>query len=128
MGAISRAVADSRLWRSLRAYVKKRLAGMDAGLVRRWCFILIAAMLVWDAVLVMQAGDRSRASPHYEAIQPGVTAGEPPRRPAAKAFGLVWDSLMADPAFKKDWDSLLLVRPGLRDTVRELQRMDSAAR
>jgi hypothetical protein len=126
MEVISRAIADNRLVTTLRTKVKERLAGIDATRVRQWCFILLAAMLVGDIVLLFRAGERSRAAPVYSVIRPVATGGEQPHRPAIKEFGVVWDSLMADSGSKAKWDSLLLVRPGLRDTVRQLQKMDSA--
>lgn len=124
---VSRAVMKSRVGRFLRGRIKEYLGRIGAERLRLWCIILMAAMLVGDIVLVLRTGERQRAEPHYSAIRLVATPREQPRRASVKAFGPVWDSLMADPVVKNSWDSLLRLRPGLRDTVRELQRMDSAA-
>jgi hypothetical protein len=67
------------------------------------------------------------AMPAYSGIRPVRTAGASPPR-TSKAFGIVWDKMMADSSIKSCWDSLVRVRPGLKDTVRRLTKMDSAAR
>jgi hypothetical protein len=123
---ISRALINSRLGRTLTAKMKEYLGRSGARRLQWGCIILLVGMLVGDVILLFRAGERPRAAPHYSAIRPAVTAGGQQRRPPVKAFGEVWDSLMADPVRKNSWDSLLRLRPGLRDTVRELERMDSA--
>jgi hypothetical protein len=46
------------------------------------------------------------------------------RKPASgKGFGLYLDSLQHDPMIRKELDSLLKTRPGLADTLRQLERM-----
>jgi hypothetical protein len=126
VAVVSAALWKSGLARRLKATARARLARIEARLVRRWCFILMAGMLMGDVILLLRAGKGSRAAPHYSVIRTVATVGEQQRHPTVKAFGLVWDSLLADPAVKRGWDSLLRVRPGLDDTVRELQRLDSA--
>lgn len=124
--AIGRAIGNCQPVRVLTAKVKDYLTQMDTHRLQTICMVFIVGLLIGDVVLLFQAGDRTRAAPHYSAIRP-VTTTRADRRPAAvKAFGEVWDSLMAEPATKKRWDSLLRLRPGLRDTIRQLERMDSA--
>jgi hypothetical protein len=117
------AVAKSELARKLKAKVKERLARVEPKRLRRWCLGVMAGMLIWDVVLLSDAGARSSAVGHFSAISSVATVDG--HRPPVKAFGTVWDCLMADPAMKLAWDSLLKVRPGLRDTVARLQRSDS---
>jgi len=120
---IKDAVAKSELARKLKAKVKERLARVEPKRLRRWCLGVMAAMLVWFVLLFAWTGVRCVTGPHYSAISPILTVGG--RRFPVKAFATVWDSLMADPGTKRAWDSLLKVRPGLRDTVARLQRADS---
>jgi len=117
------AVAKSELARKLKAKVKERLARVEPKRLRRWCLGVMAAMLVWFVLLFAWTGVRCVTGPHYSAISPILTVGG--RRVPVKAFSTVWDSLMADPAMKRAWDSLMKVRPGLKDTVERLQRIDS---
>lgn len=123
MEVIKDAVAKSELARKLKAKVKERLARVEPKRLRRWCLGVMAAMLVWFVLLFAWTGVRCVTGPHYSAISPILTVGG--RRFPVKAFATVWDSLMADPGTKRAWDSLLKVRPGLRDTVARLQRADS---
>jgi hypothetical protein len=67
-----------------------------------------------------------KTTPHYSAIKAVRTVGAARSLPPSKAFTVIWDSLMADQPTKRRWDSLIRLRPGLMDTVRRLQRMDSA--
>lgn len=123
MEVIRDSVAKSELARKLKAKVKERLARIEPKRLRRWCLGVMAAMLVWFVLLFAWTGVRCVTGLHYSAISPILTVGG--RRVPVKAFATVWDSLMADPAMKRAWDSLLKVRPGLRDTVARLQRADS---
>ena len=123
MEVIKDAVAKSELARKLKAKVKERLARVEPKRLRRWCLGVMAAMLVWFVLLFAWTGVRCVTGPHYSAISPILTVGG--RRVPVKAFSTVWDSLMADSAMKRAWDSLLKVRPGLRDTVARLQCTDS---
>lgn len=120
---IKDAVAKSELARKLKAKVKERLARVEPKRLRRWCLGVMAAMLVWFVLLFAWTGVRCVTGPHYSAISPILTAGG--HRVPVKAFATMWDSLMADPAMKLAWDSLLKMRPGLKDTVGKLQRADS---
>lgn len=125
---IGRAIMNCQVVRALTAKTRAYLTGVEAGRMRTLCIVLIAGMLLGNIVLLFRAGKPSRASPQCPVIRPVVTAGAERRPTAAKAFGQAWDSLMADPATKKQWDSLLRLRPGLRDTLGQLKRMDSAFR
>ena len=123
---ITEAVAKSGLAKKLKAKVKERVARAEPKRLRRWCFVAMAGMLCWDVLLLFHAGGRPLAVAHFSAISSAETVGGRERRRPARAFGPVWDSLMADSAMKRTWDSLLEMRPGLKDTVARLQRDDSA--
>ena len=119
------AVMNSELAKKLKAKVKERLARIEPRRVRRLCIVVLVTMLAADLVLVWRAGHRLGVLPHNSVIRQVVTVGAGERRPDKKLFGLIWDSMMADPARKGSWDSLLQLRPGLLDTVVKLERMDS---
>jgi|SRR5579859_6094454 len=123
---IGRAIMNCRPMKALTAKVKDILAQTDVERLRTLCIVLMASMLIGDVVLLIRTGDRMRAAPHYSVIRPVTTGGAERRQISAKTFGQVWDSLMANPVTKKRWDSLLQLRPGLRDTIRQMKRMDSA--
>jgi hypothetical protein len=123
---IVRVIRDTTLMKGVKWKVKECLARTGAGRLRTICIVLIIGMLFWDTLLLLRAGGRTRAAPHVTAIRPVTTVGVERRQPRIKTFGQVWDSMMTDEEKKRSWDSLLRVRPGLKDTITLLQRMDSA--
>jgi hypothetical protein len=123
--AIARAIMACRPVKALTAKIRVYLAGIDAGRLRMIVCVLILGMLMGDLVLLLHVGGPSRASPPYTVIRPVVTAGAERRTSKVKPLGQAWDSLIRDASTKKQWDSLLRLRPGLRDTLRRLERMDS---
>lgn len=124
--AIGRVIANCRPVRVMTAWLRERLARMEIGRLQAICLVFIAGMLLCDVVLLFQGGGRTRAAPPITVIRPVTTVGTERRQPRVKAFGEVWDSLMTDTGTKRSWDSLLRMRPGLRDTITLIQRMDSA--
>jgi len=124
--AIGRAIMNCRPVRVMNVNLQERLARMEVGRLRTICLVILAGMILWDVVLLFRAGDRTRAAPPITAIRRVTTVGAERRQPRVKAFGEVWDSLMTDTGTKRSWDSLLRMRPGLRDTITLIQRMDSA--
>jgi len=125
--SIARAIINSRPIKVLGCAVRKHLAATEAERLRFICIMLLAGMLVGDVILLFRVGDRARAAPNYSAIRTVTTVGARESPKNAKAFRQVWDSLMTDPKAKKKWDSLLRIRPGLSDTVQQLEKIDSAA-
>jgi hypothetical protein len=119
------AIVNSRVVRAWKAKVKGRLATIHPARMRRFCLLLMVGLLLSDVIMMIRADHRLWTMLHYSDIRPVTVAGAERRHPTGKAFGEVWDSLMADPASKQRWDSLLRLRPGLRDTLRQLERMDS---
>jgi hypothetical protein len=124
--SIARAIMNSRPTKALVRRVRKHLAATEAERLRFICIMLMAGMLLGDVVLLFRVGDRARAAPNYSAIRTVTTVGAGQAPKNAKEFRQVWDSLMTDPKTKNRWDSLLRIRPGLSDTVRQLEKMDSA--
>jgi hypothetical protein len=112
---------------SLMGKLFDRLGQSEAKRLRVICMLLVVGLLVADVVVIRRLGHAPWSVPHYSAIHPVTTIGVERRPEPGKAFSVVWDSLMADPVTKRRWDSLLQLRPGLRDTIRQLDRMDSAA-
>ena len=123
--SIGRAILNSWPVNVVTAKVRDFLEQTEVERLRTLCIVLMVSMFLGDLVLLGQIG-RTRTALHYSAIHVPTAAGAGRRQPAVKAFGLVWDSLMAEPATKERWDSLLQLRPGLRDTIRQLEKMDSA--
>lgn len=103
-----------------------RIAQMAADRLRMLCIVFMVFLLICDTLLLFWPGDWSRASPHYSVIQPVRTGGAERRAATVRPFGQAWDRLMADSVAKRQWDSLLRLRPGLMDTLRQLKKMDSA--
>ena len=122
-----RAIMECKPVKALKGKLSQCLGRMEVGELRTLCLVLIVSMLLVDVILIVRGGDRSRAAPHYSAIRPAITVSGERRQVSVKAFRVVWDSLMADPATERKWDSLLRLRPGLADTIKELKKMDSAA-
>lgn len=124
---IGRAMVNSRAGKWVTAKVRKMIEQTEGARLRVLCIVLIAAMLIGDTIILLRPGGGvSGAAPAYSVMRRVRPAGAKMRPPEGKGFGLVWDSLLADPETKSQWDSLLRVRPGLQDTVRWLKRMDSA--
>jgi hypothetical protein len=124
---IGRVMANSRVGKWVTAKVRKMIEQVEVGRLKMLCIALIVVMLVGDTIVLLRSGGRSGGGPDYSGMRSVKTAGTKRRSPESKGFGPVWDSLMADPETKRRWDSLVQVRPGLKDTVRWLERMDSAA-
>ncbi|HEV9038251.1 MAG TPA: hypothetical protein VGQ51_16565 [Puia sp.] len=122
---IGKAIANSRPVRSVVQKLKHWLVQADISQGQAIRMMMAIGGLIVILVLI---GLGRHMAPHYSAIQPVVTLSRAPQQPRAKAFTVLWDSLMADPATKRRWDSLITLRPGLMDTVRRLERMDSAVR
>lgn len=122
---ITETIAKSELAKKLKAKVKARLERVEPGRVRRWCIAIIVMLLIWDGVLVARIGHRLWGVPRIDVIQAATTIGSQRQPPVRKTFLAAWDSLMADPATRDRWDSLVKVRPGLIDTLRMLHGMDS---
>jgi hypothetical protein len=119
------AIMNCRMVRVWKAKVKGHLATTHPERMRRLCLLLMVGLLLSDVIMMIRADHRLWTMQHYSEIRPVTAAGAERRHPTGKAFGEIWDSLMADPASKQRWDSLLRLRPGLRDTLRQLERMDS---
>lgn len=125
---IGRAMVNSRVGKWVTANVKKMIEQTEGARLRVLCIVLIVALLIGDTIILLRPGGVSGVAPGYSVMRRVRPTGAKMRSPEGKGFGLVWDSLMADPETKCRWDSLLRVRPGLKDTVRWLERMDSAER
>ncbi|HEY4064120.1 MAG TPA: hypothetical protein VGM30_19575 [Puia sp.] len=124
---IGKALVNSRVGKWMTVKVRMMIEQTEARQLRVLCIVLITAMLTADTIILLRPGSLSRAAPAYSVMRSVRTEGMRSRPPEGKGFGPVWDSLMAEPETKGRWDSLLRVRPGLKDTVRWLERMDSAA-
>ena len=112
-----KALGERIRWYSMRPEVER---------LRISCKMLMGLLMISTGMMLLQSSQRSLAELRYANIRQVTPAGLARPQPPTKSFGPIWDSLMADPAVKNRWDSLLRLRPGLRDTVRELQKMDSA--
>ena len=127
MEMIGRVMVNSRVGKWVTAKVRKMIEQVEVGRLRMLCIALIVLMLVGDTIVLLRSGGRPSGGSDYSGMRPVMTAGTKRRTPESKGFGPVWDSLMADPETKCRWDSLLRVRPGLKDTVQWLERVDSTA-
>lgn len=128
MEVIGQAILNSRPVRWLTDRGMNSITRMAAERLRMLCIVFMVFLLVCDTLLLFSPGDWPRASPHYSVIQPVLTGGGERRAATVKPFGQAWDRLLADSMAKKQWDSLLRLRPGLMDTLRQLKKMDSALR
>ena len=110
--------------------VQQRVARIKPGTLRKYCiaFLLIGGLGEWW--LIHAALEDRVPVVHYTAIRPVVTAGNSRKgdgqREAGDCFRQRWDSLLRNPAARSYWDSLVRARPGLADTLRQLEAMDSA--
>lgn len=120
---IGRSISNCRPVRSMVEKLKHWLAKAD---ISQGQAIRLMVGIGGLIVLLVLIGLGGRRTPHYSAIEAVKTLDAQPKQPRAKAFTVIWDSLMADPGAKRRWDSLIRMRPGLMDTVRQLERMDSA--
>ena len=128
MEMIGRVMVNSRAGKWVTEKVRKMIEQTEVDRLRMICIVLMTVLLIGDTVVLLHPGGMSRAAPAYSGMRPVKTAGAKRPPPESKGFGPVWDSLMADAETKRRWDSLLRMRPGLKDTVRWLERMDSAGR
>src|SRR6185437_10567945 len=121
------AVAKSELAKKLKAKVKERLARVEPKRLRRWCIVAVTVLLIGDVAMLVRVGEHRWAGPGFSAIRPVSTVGGQVQRPRARAFAAEFDSLLEGSKTRGAWDSLLKVRPGLRDTLALLRRADSSA-
>jgi hypothetical protein len=124
---IGRAIMNSRPMRALGDKIRRYDAQPEIERLRTSRKVIMACLVISNCLVLILSSERSQLAPHYANIRQVTTAGSERRPPPVKAFGPIWDSVMADPVVKKRWDSLVRLRPGLRDTIRQLQRMDSVS-
>lgn len=89
-----------------------------------WAVILIGLpLLIWQGERGWKARYKVPAGMEMRKLMMRIDREE---RLIHQPFQLTWDSLMANPVIRENWDSLLRLRPGLADTVAQIRRMDSA--
>jgi hypothetical protein len=121
---LSRAVRDSTMMTNLALNIRERTARIKKGRLR-W-YVLAALFALWAGetwFCTSLFGPIGRV-PRYETIRSVVT--ERLRMKPSVSFRAEWDSLLANPGVREHWDSFLSQRPGLRDTIRQLLKVDSA--
>ena len=114
----------TRGFRALADWLSFRAARLSRSRLALWCivFFLVTGLgQTWILVRGLRGGRPFHAQPAAEPVLVLQRAGS--ERPVVR------DSVLSRlRALKGDtrWDSLLKARPGLADTVRMLERMDSA--
>lgn len=125
--SIGRMILNSVPGRLIAERIRRHYEKSEAEQLRTSCKVLMVCLVISNCMVLVLSSQRSQLSLRYANIRQVTAAAPAGRQPPVKAFGPIWDSVMADPVVKKRWDSLVRLRPGLRDTIRQLQRMDSVS-
>jgi hypothetical protein len=123
---IGRMLTKGRPARWLAAKVRTLIERTRVERLQVVCIILMADLLLGDVSLLLQPRGRWGMEPHYTEIRTMRTGGGGRRELPGQSFAGALDSLLADSATRREWDSLLRIRPGLEDTIKRLKKMDSA--
>jgi hypothetical protein len=121
---LSRAVRDSTLMTNLALNIRAKTARIKPGRLRWYCLMALLALWAGETWFCTSLFGPIGKVPRYESIRSVVT--ERFQKKPSAGFRAEWDSLLANPGIREHWDSLLRQRPGLRDTIRQLLRVDSA--
>ena len=125
LGNFIDAITRCRQAKALETKARRILAMIPLPRLLMGCLILIVGLLVGDFVLVVNAlSGHPFSTPHYSKIRLFTGTGKDRREVPWSVYDAKMDSLRADPR----WKELDQIRPGLEDTLREIERMDSAMR
>jgi hypothetical protein len=126
---MSRAVRDKGFMTHLAMRMQAWTVRMKPGRLRWYCFAFFLVAGLGETWLFTSGFGLSRETPDFSLIRPVVTQGGLGHQHGAVAtsFCRSWDSIMTDPIVKRNWDSLLLERPELAETLKKLKEMDSTA-
>jgi hypothetical protein len=124
---MSQAVRDRSFMHNLAMRMQERAARIRPGRLRWYCFAFFLVAGLAQTWLLTNAFECTRKAPDFSSLRKAVTQGEPggQGRQSAASFSREWDSLMTDPLLRKKWDSLLVVRPKMAETLKALKAMDS---
>jgi hypothetical protein len=125
---MSQGIRDKGFMMDIARRLQTRAAKIKPGRLRWYFFTVLLVIGLAEAWLCsVESRFRSRRE-QYRTDHAAVTPVQMAPPPQMSSFRERWDMLMADSVMKRSWEGLLLERPGLADTVRELEKMDSADR
>ncbi|MDO6431569.1 hypothetical protein Q4E93_13270 [Flavitalea sp. BT771] len=125
---MSQAARDKGFMHNLAMRMQERAARIKPGRLRWYCFVFFLVAGLAQTWIFTNGFDCTRKAPDFSSIRQAAMQGEPVRqgRQSETSFSRKWDSLMTDPLFRKSWDSLLMARPEMAETLKALKAMDSS--
>jgi len=120
----------SRLWGlRISGWLGRRTQRFSAGQIKRYCMLFILIGACWNTWIIVQAlrqphpPVRVRSLQLSDSILPSIRpAADPSSLESIRNFRSWLDSLRADTAGRRIYDSIQRQRPGLLDSLRLIER------